>query len=141
MFQLKKGKSKNTTKKSKKDEPGSILPPIIPTPVIPTTTAADDDSNDKQEVPVVSPENSRDGFESQIKQLSPETRELADDKLWTQSDQVLLRSLLEVYNGNFCVISKCMSNKSCKQVGQQLSQYRGRDVNPIFVEMLFNHIF
>ena len=105
MFKLKRSKAKSAPKKVKKDDANSS------TPIVPE----DESSNDKS-VEIASPENSRDGFENQLKQLSPATLDLADDKLWTQSDQVLLRSLMEVYQGNFCVISKCMKNKSCKQV-------------------------
>jgi hypothetical protein len=121
MFKIKKKKLSSGAKKIKKDPdqpvtatsvsttPGPATPgPSVPSPV-------NEDSNDKHEVSI-SPENSRDGFENQIKQLSPETRDLGDDKFWTQSDQVLLRSLIEVYQGNFCVIAKCMGNKACKQV-------------------------
>ena len=119
MFKLKKSKPKNAAKKAKKDDATNNAS----TPVVPE----DESSNDKTSADAIaSPESLRDGFEKQIKQLSPATLELADDELWTQSDQVLLRSLMEVYQGNFCVISKCMKNKSCKQVSRKYNQTKKR---------------
>ena len=125
MFRIKKSsKSKNSAKKLKKDDSSKNdsskkeeKESNLPQPVCQT----EDDIPDKTEL--ASPENSRDGFDSQTTHLAPETKKLADDNLWTQSDQVLMRCLLEVYQGNFCIIAKCMKNKTCKQVINLMLQY------------------
>ena len=110
MFRIKKSKSKVAAKRTKKTEnPEKIENPEKP--------CENEDSNQE---PIQSPENSRDGFEAQVNNLGLDVKEevkgLTRDTSWTQSDQVLLKSLVEVYQGNFCAISKCMKAKSCKQV-------------------------
>ena len=38
---------------------------------------------------------------------------------WTDSDIVLLKKMCPIYKGNFCMISKCLGNKSCLTVCRQ----------------------
>ena len=120
MFRIKKPKSKLTAKKPKK---ANIAEKVENAEKIENNDKPCNDKIDNEESnqePIQSPENSRDGFEAQLKNLGEEVKteveELTKDTSWTQSDQVLLKSLVEVYQGNFCAISKCMKAKSCKQV-------------------------
>ena len=38
------------------------------------------------------------------------------DEEWTDSDLVLLKKMCPIYKGNFCIISKCLGNKTCLSV-------------------------
>ncbi|CBY12204.1 unnamed protein product [Oikopleura dioica] len=69
-----------------------------------------------------SPENSRDGFETKVsKSLTIHLKRTSFSafirrKKWTQSESVLMRTLVEIYQGNLCTISSCMGGRSCKSI-------------------------
>ena len=48
-----------------------------------------------------------------LSKLTEDEQNLYAEENWTISDQVLLRSLLEVYQANFCAISTMMGKQSC----------------------------